>query len=273
MARVRALYAGWTFSLRRANVIEYAIVNENDRADLDIVMLSKDPSEGVRVFPDPERGWVESPSTMVRDSIFVLAGIPHVSHVQPNIIRLNNLTVEKRIYARNVAEKVLAKAEEIAKKIEETGLIEQGENIVEVDGLKFSILRYTPPEDQEQLRETLLGIYNYVTAMRKRVYVAAPVFVEITYKDSKDWYVLTLPRIMAFLSESPESLVLAGVIDPTGYKAPFFVVRDVIPEDLGNMTKQRTGVSMLAQILALDTEVGLGAQIWQAAGGGAGEMP
>jgi len=268
--RIKALYAGKTFTFTRKEIVEYAIVSEKDTDDADVAILSKEPTDGVKRFTDPVKGWLNMPSWEVREKLLIINGVPR-RILGTGILRLDDVKVEKAIPVSKIVEAVLAKGSELSKALTEgKETIEGGEDKLVLDGLEIALTRVTPPGTTDELVATLSNLHSYVTVPRRRVFLAAPVFVEITHGSGTNWYVVTLPRALQFMRDNPETVVLAGVIDEGGFKTPFFVVKGMTITDLGDFESQRSSVDFLDRILRISGGVmfatGLGAGI----GGGGG---
>lgn len=247
--RVRALYAGKAFSIIKKEIIEYAIINEKDTSDVDIAILSREPTDGIVKFANPVRKWLESTALEVRDRLLMISGILRRAIGSPDILRLDDVRVEKAFLAKDVAEALIKKGEELAKVIDEKGYIKKGENVVEINNMKFVIARPTACSSADDVTNTLLRAYDIVSTARKRVFVASPVFIELTWDNNTDWYVVTLPRVLHFMRENPEAVVQAGIIDPEGFRAPYFIVTDMVPQDLGDFEVQRSSAVYLCSII------------------------
>ena len=260
--RVRALYAGKTFSITRKEVIEYAIVSEKDRKDVDIAILVRAPSNGVQMFPNLEKGWVKYPAWEVRDRLLIVSGTLK-KVVGTGIVKLDDIKVEKEIPARDVAETLMKRAEEIKKVVSEKGYVERKEGVVEISGIKFKIVKIAECKNVNDLIDTLLDIYRIITAARKRTFVASPVFIKLITGNSTDWYVVTVPRVFHFMRKHPEVLVQAGIIDPEGFKTPYFMITTMIPQDLGDVETQRLSATYLESVVFMKKYYG---DIWNIEG-------
>ena len=247
--RIRAIYVGKTYAFGTKELIEYAIVNERELSDTDIVVLGMEPNDGKRKFADPSRGWLEIPAWEVRDRLLIISGRPRRAATAP-LIRLDDVRVEKHIMANEAVEALLKKAEELTKRTE-TGVevFSDEDRMINVNGINFMIMRIRPPESVESLQNTLLNIYHVIASPRKRVFVAAPAFVEIMTSSESGWYVVTIPKVLHFLRQNVEALVQVGVIDPGGFNTPYLVVKGMTPEDLGTVEDQRSNVDWLDRIL------------------------
>jgi hypothetical protein len=250
--RIRALYVGKTYAFGSKEMIEYAIVNENDRTDIDVVILSKEPQVGKKKFADPAKGWLEVPAWEVRDRVLIISGRPRRAATTP-IVRLDDVRVEKHIMAKEGVDVLLKKAEELERKVEEEALSDE-DRIIKINGMEFAPVMLKAPTDVNDLTNTLLNAYNIVTASRKRVFVAAPAFAEIL----GEWYVVTWPKVLHFVREHPDALIQLGVIDPNGFNTPYMIVKGLAPEDLGTIDEQRSNVDWLDRILRAGARFGGG---------------
>lgn len=260
MPSIKVLFAGTTYSIGFATgkreILEYAIVNERDSDQIDVVILTKVPGAGRVKFADIENGWSERPEWELRDRILILSGVPRRSQLQA-IVRLERVRVEKEIPAGKVVEAVLAKAKEIEKG--------GGDNTVEVDGLKFSVVRFKPCSTEEEVEALMTNLYHKVTGGRKRVFFAAPAFVEILGENGSGWYVATIPKVVHFARDNPTALLVGGVIDEGGFGAPFIVIKGMTVQDLGTAELHVRNVEWLVSKV---NQYGVAGALF---GGGAGE--
>ncbi len=247
--RVRALYAGKTFSISKMEVIKYAIISEKDRKDIDIAVLSWEPPEGIIKFGNPEKKWIEYPPWEVCDRIFIISGILWRAP-GTGIISLDDVKVDKDIPAKVIAETLMKKGEEMKKIFEEKGAIYGNENVVDINGVKFKIIRPYGATSSDEVEAALIDIYTtIVTDARKYTFVAAPVFIELTWNNNTGWYVVTLARVARFIRDHPEVLAQVGIIDPEGFKTPYFIATDMMPLDLGDLQMQRASAIYLNTVI------------------------
>jgi len=242
--RIKALYSGKTYTIKHREAVEYAIIDERD-LESDVAMLAKEPLDGVVRFADPARGWVGSIAWEVREKLLVVDGIPRRSVLGDNLIRLEDVRVLKAIPVDKIVEALLAKGNELSEKLEKEEAVSGEENKVVIEGLEFKIMRVKPCSTTDDLGSTLLELFNVVTVARKRVFFAAPAFVEISNQNTIKWYVVTLPKVVNFVRSNPETLVQAGIIDEGGFKAPYVIVRGMSVSDLGDAESQRSAVAYL----------------------------
>jgi len=242
--RIKALYSGRTYTIKHREAVEYAIIDERD-LEGDVAMLAKEPLDGLVRFADPMKGWLGSIAWEVREKLLIVDGIPRRSMLGDNLIRLEDVRVLKAIPVDKIAEALLTKGKELVEKLEREEAISGDENKVIIDGLEFKIMRVRPCSTTDDLSATLLELYNVVTVARKRVFFAAPAFVEISHQNTIKWYVVTLPKVVQFVRNNPETLVQVGIIDEPGFKAPYVVVRGMSVADLGDAESQRSAVVYL----------------------------
>jgi len=252
--RIKALYSGKTYTLRNKEAVEYAIIDERD-LNRDVAMLSREPTEGVVRFGDPTKGWVTSPVWEVREKLLIVTGIPRSSLNAESLIKLEDVKVAKAIPVKAISEALLVRGEELAKKLDEGGSISSEDAKVTVDGLEFTIMRVKACDTTDDLLATLQNLYTSTTVARKRVFFTSPVFIELAYQGGVGWYVVTLPRVLQYMRENPETVVQAGLIDENGFKAPYFIVRGLTVSDLGDPDTQRSSVSFLDNILRIGAGV------------------
>ena len=248
--KVRAIYAGRTYSFGKKEAIEYAILNERDIETSDVAILSREPRDHVIRFADAESGWAEKPTWEVRDALLIVEG--NVRMVPgTGILRMEKVRVAKAIEAKKIVEAVLKKAKEL----EEKKVIAADENKVIVDDIEIRVHKFKPAKDITDIENTINNIYMSISAAsRRRAMLAAPAFVEITTDNedgegSSGWYVVPLPRVLHYVRDNPDSLVAAGVIDEDGFKAPFFIIVGMTKEDLGEVTEHRPSIEWLDRIL------------------------
>jgi len=248
--RIKALYSGKTYTIRHKEAVEYAIIDERD-LEADVAMLSKEPLDGIVRFADPAKGWVGSFAWEVREKLLIVTGIPRRSMTGENLIRLEDVRVVKAIPVDKIVEALLAKNEMLVEKLENGGAIGGDEDKVKVEDLEFKIMRVKPCSTTEDLVSTMVDLYSAATVARKRVFFAAPAFIEITNQAATKWYVVTLPRAFQFVRNNPETLVQAGIIDEAGFKAPYIIVKGMTVSDLGDSESQRSSVAYLDNILKI----------------------
>lgn len=263
--RINALYVGKTYTFTTKEPIAYAIPNMKELRGVDVVVVH-DIGDGVKWFPDPQRGLLMS--WEVRDRILIVSGIPKRATTIP-IVRLDDVKVEYYLSAEEVTKALLQKGEEVVKKMESRETITDDDVHVKVGKITFRLIVTKPPADTSSLTDILVITHRNVTAGRKRVFLASPAIVEIQHEGEQRWYVVTIPTILHFIKENPEALVQVGIMDPDGFNAPYFIVRYMEPEDLGTIDKQRSNVDWLDRLLK--TGIKFGFSIGPGGGIGAGE--
>lgn len=238
--QVKVLFADSTYStgsFGKYEVLEYGIINERDTTKVDVVLLTSVP-EDVKKFPDIDGGWAER--WYLRENLIVVAG--DVKETQnPGVVKLDKVRLLQSVPARKIAEAVLAKAKEI----EEKG----SDNVVEVDKLKFTIVRFKPCRSEEDVRRVITQLYLRITGGRKRVLFASPAIIEVIDRNSSDWYVTSLPKVLHFARENPPSLAVAGIIDEGGFNAGFVVIKGMMLPDLGDDDIHVTTVDWINSVI------------------------
>lgn len=247
--RVRALYVGKTYSYKSHEPCEYAILNERDIETVDVAMLSKEPPEGVVMFPDLARGFTARPDWEVREYLLIISGVLRRA-IGTAIMKLEDVRVEKKIDPNVVVKEVLNRIDAISKVADSNQPIKPEEAVVTVDNLEFSIVQFKPAASSNAVEETIKTLYRMVSVARRRVLIASPAFVEIIYGSQPKWYVVPLPVAFTFMRDNPDALVTAGIIDRNGFKAPFFVVRNMTPEDLGTVDTHQAAVDYINSIIS-----------------------
>lgn len=266
MMRIRALYVGKTYSIWKAEPHEYAIVDERYVEHPDIVVLSKEPQDGLVRFSDVARGISENPEWEAREYILIVTGtLRRTTNIW--LYRLEDVRVEKKIHVGEAVAKLLSKAEELSKLADEGKAIKPGDNVVSVGDLEFKIIRYKPCSSSDEVVSTILNLYRIVTAARKRSFISSPTLVEITHGSETKWYAVTLPVAYYFMKENPDAVAQAGIIDEQGFKAPYIIVRGMTPEDLGTAEMQRAAVPDIDKLITLYRGVGVETQAGGVFGG------
>ncbi|MEM1696243.1 MAG: hypothetical protein QXU26_01425 [Thermofilaceae archaeon] len=237
------LYSDITVSLGtmagRSSVVNYGIVSERQTTKVDVVVVRGVPARDVITIPDPDAGLTEA--EVLRRKLSILTGA--VSHNR-GIYSLENPKIVKEIDSEVVSSEIIKVAQGM-----QTGEIPYTNNIVPIDGLNFKMLMYKPPESMEEF-ETVLTYLYIRTSGRKRVLVSSPAFVEVYIGNEIKWCVVSIPRVLPYLWRVPRALVVAGMVDPGGFNAPFLVVKDMSWRELANVRDQMEAVKWLNQIIS-----------------------
>jgi len=230
---VRVLFAGKTYSIGvtrgKKEPIEYGIVYEPDSTRFEVVTLYYIPDieKVTRCFPNLEKKTWRYYPWEVLTSLMILRVTPRGTQ-NPAIVRGENVRVEKLIPAESLVNKVLGKAEEVAKKLEEgTPLADEDVN-VEADGLQIEVNSAGGYSTEAEIEEALQSLYIRIGGGgRKRVFIASPALVEI----NGSWYLVALPKVLGAIRSTPQRLAATSIIK--GFNAPLLIVRDLQPKDLG----------------------------------------
>ena len=227
---IKVLFAGRTYSVSNKVPIDYGIVYKPDSVRFEVITLYYIPDldKVTRCFPNIEKKTWRYYPWEVLTSLMILRVTPRMTQ-NPAIVRGENVRVEKLIPAENLAKKVLGKAEEVAKKLEE-GIPLTDEDVgVEVDSLQIEVNSGGGYSTEAEIEEALQGLYIRIGGARKRVlvFVASPALVEI----NSSWYVVAIPKVLGAIRSAPQKLAATGIIK--GFNTPLLIVRDLQPKDLG----------------------------------------
>lgn len=243
---IEVLFSDLTFTLGvlgKNEPIKYGIVSERSTTKLDVVVLRNVPlaDKDTVAVPDPEGGWTEA--LKLRKKLSVLTG-----NVVPGgtsaIYILDNPKTLKELESERIAGEIMNVANRMI-----AGEIGMTNNIVQVDGLSFKILRFKPPTSREDFDVTMMYLYMLV-AGRKRIMISSPAFVEVVIDNDTHWCVTSIPRVLPYLWEAPGELVASGLVDPGGFNAPFIVVRNVSWKDLLDVKKQLYAVKWVSLLMS-----------------------
>lgn len=243
---IEVLFSDITFtmgSFGKNEPINYGIVNVRNTTRMDVVIIRNIPTNDKTLvsIPDPERGVTEA--VTLRRKLYVLSG-----NLAPggtaNLHLLDSPKVIKEIEAERVAEATTSLASKIL-----SGEVDITTNVAQVDGIAFKIIRFKSPTSREDFDDVMVHLYMLV-AGRKRILVGSPAFVEVVVGEKQYWCVTSIPRVVHYLWESPSDLVVAGVVDPGGFNAPFLVVRNVSWRDLADYKKSVTAVRWLGYLMS-----------------------
>jgi len=221
-AVLRVLYTFPTFTLEKREHVEYGVVSERSRRDIDVVILSEVP-DARRCYPDPETGHTER--YCFSEALLVLEVRLSTEKRVPFAASAKEVS---RVPAREVAEKVLARASELASGASR-------DPVVQVGGLPVKVLRFKPLSDRSEVEAMVRDFARVATAARKRTVIASPVLVRVRQgpeDEAGEWLATTLPYVWRVVVDSADAVKAYGVIDPQGFKAPFAVVDHMYPSDI-----------------------------------------
>ena len=245
---IKVLFAGRTYSVSNKEPIDYGIVYKPDSVRFEVITLYYIPDldKVTRCFPNIEKKMWRYYPWEVLTSLIILRVTPRMTQ-NPAIVRGENVRVEKLIPAESLAKKVLGKAEEVAKKLEE-GIPLTDEDVgVEVDSLQIEVNSGGGYSTEAEIEEALQGLYIRIGGARKRVlvFVASPALVEI----NNSWYLVALPKVLGAIRSTPQKLVATSIIK--GFNAPLLVVKDLQPKDLGTPDEHVENVDWLHSRLTM----------------------